>query len=189
MPKRKKLVIVGRHRNVEYAERHLSQLLRRSDVDSASIVARRNDSGRFSARGHNFYFELILSPFKLYRWSIGITYPQKGKGKGKGRNNYPSYTLQGWQLTKAFPESKKEKMEELTIQGLEKNIGYPRAKFWFDLESNTGIENPMPSDEPMKLAGTFEITSEGKSKVTVGKYKTLADLKEAVRDEDDNEGE
>lgn len=49
--------VYGEHRSLALAERHARELARRHTAD-VEIVARRNDSGRYSKRGRNFTFEV-----------------------------------------------------------------------------------------------------------------------------------
>lgn len=192
---RKKIIVVGYHRNAELAERALARHVRKHGAESGRVLARRSNRGIFSKRGRNFTFE--LSPKrkkkkpgkKLYRFTIAITYPKTRKGsKGRGRETeYYGYYLKNWSGSKKrLSEDREEQLTEVTVQGLEKHLGYPRRRFWFDLESVTSIEQPTLTTDSI-ARGTWELFSDEKSNV-VGRFSSLQEVKEFVKpDEDDSE--
>lgn len=52
------MIIVGQHRNLRLAKRHLAQLRRDYAPQAVRIVSRRNAAGVFSVRGQFFYFRI-----------------------------------------------------------------------------------------------------------------------------------
>lgn len=168
-------IVVGRHRSAQHAERHRRRLAQRPGVKSATLLARRNEAGKYSKRGHVFYFQVTPEETKLFRLSVGITYPSKGE--------YLSYMLQHWQRNKTFSQRRQKNLTELVTQGLEKELGYPRGKFWFNLERATGIEMPAEVLERANLAGTYELTSEDPDAETTGTYPNLREVRAAVKNE------
>lgn len=181
----RRVTFVGFHKNAELAESKLRRLIREHKAVDGFIVSRRNDAGKFSRRGRHFTFELVLkskrrrkppAPRKLFRLSIGITYPNKG--------TYLSYMLQHWQKTTRFPDARKEELTELTIRGLEKDLGYDRSKLWFDLEKSIGIEEPSEVTPRPGLAGLYELTTENPDGEATGTFSTLKELSAFVEEEE-----
>ena len=167
------VTFTGHHRNLELAQANLSRLIRKHGATSGEIVARRSSTGKFSARGRNFWFSLQLPPNRIFRLSIGITYPWH-------HEKYLSFMLQHWQGSTAFSDSRREALTEITIRGLEKELGYDRSKFWFDLESAIGTEHPAEVSFRKGLRGTYELTSEHPDAEVTGTFRSIKALREFV---------
>lgn len=193
----KKIIVVGYHQSVKHAERNLSRLLRKHGAESGRILARRNDRGRFSNRGRNFTFELLTKSKrrkkkpsgKLYRFTIAITYPRTTKGQRKG--GYYGYYLKHWSGSKkhiGFKSDRERELIDVTVQGLEKHLGYPRSRFWFDLQGVTSIEQPTLTTDNVKR-GTWELFSDEEGSEVVGKFSSLREVKEFVKSDEENDSE
>lgn len=139
---------VGFHRSRALANRRAREL-------RATIVGRRAGSGKFSKRGHYFYF--LLPESKLTRYTIGITFPYH---KEYGSVLAQLYTSK-WEGDGRSLRSKKDRgaTREAAIRKVEEVIRFKRERFWFDLDSVIATETTKV-DYDSKFAERIVVFSE-----------------------------
>lgn len=123
--KRTKITVVGTHRNAKLAEKHLSALLRKYNPEKA-IMQRRNESGKFSERGHLFTFTLTLRA-KMFESILAVTYPYRTNKKGGAY-----FSFVGRFFTEKRPTIKvRNEQKKKLVKELRKSLDAQDKPLWF----------------------------------------------------------